>query len=534
MGSRFRQSRNWIWLFAFAALAITVPLVAADPRAQVLAGNTLLLSGAVACASVALGAPLAFLLARTDIAGKKIASVLLLALLFTPLYLQAAGWQAAFGLQGWFTSLFAAPPLLDGWRGAIAIHTLAVTAWVVVIVGVGLRLVEPELEEEALLDATPGRVFRHVTLPSAADAVAAAWLWVAVTTAGEMTVTDLFQIRTYAEQLYTEFALGDALGAAPWNVAPSVIATVWIVVIGLWLTSRLMTPDRHVTPRDSRVFRLGRWRTMASVATQAVVGLLVAVPAGSLVFKSGMTVTRHGQDLLRAWSPYRCASMVLGSPLRFSHEFGWSITIGVLAATAAVAIGLPLAWNARRRGWRATPVWLIVATCLALPGPLVGLGLIAGFHVFDRPWLLELYDHSIAAIWMAQTVRAFPLCTLVLWYALRTVPDELLESAALEGAGPMARFFRIALPQRWTAVTTAWLVALAIAWGELSASILVVPPGVMTLPIQIFGLIHYGVDDQVAGISLCVLGMFFVWALVLQAFVRRAGRRTQARQRTPR
>ncbi len=534
MGSRFRQSRNWIWLFAFAALAITVPLVAADPRAQVLAGNTLLLSGAVACASVALGAPLAFLLARTDIAGKKIASVLLLALLFTPLYLQAAGWQAAFGLQGWFTSLFAAPPLLDGWRGAIAIHTLAVTAWVVVIVGVGLRLVEPELEEEALLDATPGRVFRHVTLPRAADAVAAAWLWVAVTTAGEMTVTDLFQIRTYAEQLYTEFALGDALGAAPWNVAPSVIATVWIVVIGLWLTSRLMTPDRHVTPRDSRVFRLGRWRTMASVATQAVVGLLVAVPAGSLVFKSGMTVTRHGQDLLRAWSPYRCASMVLGSPLRFSHEFGWSITIGVLAATAAVAIGLPLAWNARRRGWRATPVWLIVATCLALPGPLVGLGLIAGFHVFDRPWLLELYDHSIAAIWMAQTVRAFPLCTLVLWYALRTVPDELLESAALEGAGPMARFFRIALPQRWTAVTTAWLVALAIAWGELSASILVVPPGVMTLPIQIFGLIHYGVDDQVAGISLCVLGMFFVWALVLQAFVRRAGRRTQARQRTPR
>jgi iron(III) transport system permease protein len=533
MGPGFWESRNWIWLVACAALAVTVPLLAADLRARDLAGNTLLLSGAAASASVVLGAPLAFLLARTDIAGKKLAGVLLLALLFTPLYLQAAAWQAGFGLQGWFTALVAAPPLLDGWRGAIAIHTLAAIPWVVAIVGAGLRLVEPELEEEALLDATPGRVFRRVTLPRAADAVGAAWLWVAVTTAGEMTVTDLFQIRTYAEQLYTEFALGDALGAAPWKVAPSVIASIWIVVVGLWLTSRLMAPDRHATQRESRVFRLGRWRTMASVATLAAVGWLVAVPAGSLAAKAGMMVTRQGQDLLRTWSPRRCGSMVLGSPLRFSHEFGWSIAIAVLAATAAVAIGLPLAWNARRRGWRVAPMWLIVATCLALPGPLVGLGLIAGFHLFDRAWLLELYDHSIAAIWMAQTLRALPLCTIVLWYALRTVPDDLLHSAALEGAGPIARFFRIALPQRWPAVTTAWLVALAVAWGELSASILVVPPGVMTLPIQIFGLIHYGVDDQVAGISLCVMGTFFAWALILQELARRAGRRSGVRKTTP-
>lgn len=58
----------------------------------------------------------------------------------------------------------------------------------------------------------------------------------------------------------------------------------------------------------------------------------------------------------------------------------------------------------------------------------------------------------------------------------------------------------------------AWLVALAIVLGDLAASILVVPPGVITLPIRIFGLMHYGVEDQVAGICLVLVAVFAVVA----------------------
>ena len=316
------------------------------------------------------------------------------------------------------------------------------------LVGVGLRLSEPELEEEALLDATPARVFGRVTLWRSAHALGVAFLWVAVTTAGEMTVTDLFQIRTYAEQLYTEFALGDAIGAAPWNTLPSVIATAWVIAAGAVIASRIIPPERHASERASHVFRLGSWRAPASAATWAVVALLVGIPVGSLVVKAGMMVTRHDHGLARHWSPQQCAAMIVGSPSRFSREFGWSIAIGALAATAAVAVGLLLAWNARSGGWRAAPAWLAVAVCLALPGPLIGLGLIAAFNKPEWPWLLTVYDHSIAAIWIAQSLRALPLPTLVLWYALRTISADVLHSATLEGAKPATRFFRVALPQR--------------------------------------------------------------------------------------
>ncbi len=524
MGRVWWERHRFVAWAGLAALLATAPLLASDPQARVLASNTILLASAVAIASVVLAAPLAFLLVRTDVAGRNLAGVLLLALLFMPPYLQAAAWQAGFGSRGWYGLAATGPALLEGWRGAIAIHVLVAIPWVVAIVGVGLRLAEPELEEQALLDGTPGQVFRQVTIRRAADALTAAFLWVAVAVAGEMTITDLFQVRTYAEQLYTEFAGVGPLGAAPWKIVPSVIATLWVIVAGLVLSDRLISPERFASQRQNPVFRLGRWRPIASLITLGAVGLLLGVPIGSLMWKAGTMVTREAHGFVRGWSLEECLQMVFGSPARFSHELGWSLAIAGLAATTAVVIGLPLAWSARRGGWRAVPAWLMIALGLALPGPLIGLGLITCFDVPDWPWLLRLYDHSIAPVWIAQTVRALPLCTLVLWYALRTVATDLLDSATLEGAGAWRRFFQIVLPQRWPAVTAAWLMAFALAWGELSASILVVPPGVATLPVRIFGLIHYGVDDQVAGASLAIMAAFFGVALVLAAMARLANR----------
>jgi iron(III) transport system permease protein len=354
--------------------------------------------------------------------------------------------------------------------------------------------------------------------------MAVAFLWVAVATAGEMTVTDLFLVRTYAEEIYTQFALGDTLGGTTWHLFPSVLATAWVLLAGLLLVARLIPGDRFASQRAPRVFDLGRWRIAAGGIAVVAVGLLTLVPAASLAVKAGRTVTRVEAGFERGWSAEQFLSMTLASPLRFGREFGWTLAIGALAATTAVAVALPLAWNARRRGWRALGAWIAAAACLAIPGPLVGLGLIRLFNAFDWAWLAWLYDRSIAPIWMAQSIRALPLATLVLWYALRTIPTELLASATLEGASPLARFVRIVLPQRMPAVGVAWLVAFAIAAGELDASILVIPPGIITLPIQVFGLIHYGVDDQVAGVSLFIMALIVLLAAVVALVGKRATR----------
>jgi iron(III) transport system permease protein len=480
-----------------------------DTRTLSLLCNTLFLCGWTCALSLPLGTLLAWLLLRTDLPGRRVGLALLGPMLFVPLYLQAAAWQAGFGLQGCYTLAGFAPVLLEGWRGALWVHSMAAVPWVVLITGFGLAKVEAELEEQALLDGSARQVLFHLTLRSVLPAVGVAAIWVILTTAGEMTVTDLFAVRTYAEEVYTQIAIGQEPGAAPLAVMPGVAITAVLVIAGLALCRGLAPHDQPLSLRQQRwVFRLGRWRLWWTVFVAVLLILLVGVPLGNLLYKAGVVVTQADGQRFREFSPGKCLTMIADAPWRYRREFGWSLLLGTLASAAAVLAAIPLAWLARRGGVKSLPALLVTALGVAVPGPVLGLAIIGLLNRPELPWLVQLYDRSILAPLMALWVRALPPAIFVLWHALHSVPREMLELAAVDGAGPIAQLCRVALPVRWPAVVLAFLVSLAVALGDLAASILVVPPGVTTLSIRIFGLLHYGVDDQVAGICLALVALF--------------------------
>ena len=102
---------------------------------------------------------------------------------------------------------------------------MAAIPWVVLFAGLGLRTVEPALEEQALLDGTPWQVFRRVTLPACWPALGLAAVWVAMFTAGEMTVTSIFSVRTYAEEVFNQIATHDEAGGAMTALLPGILGT---------------------------------------------------------------------------------------------------------------------------------------------------------------------------------------------------------------------------------------------------------------------------------------------------------------------
>src|SRR5208283_1740536 len=192
------------------------------------------------------GILLALLLFRTDIWGRG----LLLGVL------GIAGRMQAIGLR----------PVLVGRTGAAIIHALACLPWVVFLVGVGLRTIEPELEESAELDMPAGRVWSKVTLRRGVGAIAAAAVAVAVLTAGDMTVTDLLQVRTYAEEAYVQFTLGRGpADAALVSVPPLIILGGSIVLVARSLIRA--DPARLASAfAPARRWKLGRWRVAAGAA----------------------------------------------------------------------------------------------------------------------------------------------------------------------------------------------------------------------------------------------------------------------------
>jgi iron(III) transport system permease protein len=235
------------------------------------------------------------------------------------------------------------------------------------------------------------------------------------------------------------------------------------------------------------------------------------------VWKSGIEVTQRDGAFERSWSLAKAATMVAESPLEHRREWGWSLVIGVMAMVATTLLGVLLAWQARQRRW-SWGLAAAVAIAIAIPAPLWGVWAIDLLnHPADSIWapLTFLYDRTLLAPAALQTIRALPIVGLWHWSQLASVPQELLEAARSEGAGSLTRLWRVALPLRWPGVAAAAGMALVLAVGELSASLLVLPPGVTTISVRIFQLLHYGVDDRVAALALSVFVAMAAIALLI-------------------
>ena len=118
------------------ALAVLI-VTSAEPRVQTLLAGSLLFAGGSSGLALLPGSLLALLVVKTDLPGRRMVVALLGALLLMPLYLQAAAWQAGFGIGGWFTRLWHAGPLLAGWRGAVWVQAVATVPWIALIADSG-------------------------------------------------------------------------------------------------------------------------------------------------------------------------------------------------------------------------------------------------------------------------------------------------------------------------------------------------------------------------------------------------------------
>lgn len=471
--------------------------------------NTLSITGLVELTTLPLAVFVAILLARTDVSARRAIGMLLVPLLFLPLYLQATAWDAGFGRQGWLTYLAdgAHEPWLSGIRAVVWIHTCAALPWATLFVSAGLRNVPRAWEELASLEAGPWRVLASVTLPRALPGIAAAALWIGVSTAGEMIVTDMYMVRTNAEAIFLDLAAGATLGELTWGAAGNLVVVGVLAAAAGGLAWLAVSPREPVERSDAPRWRLGAWRWPAGAFGLALVGLLWSAPLYNLLHHAGMEVRSDGARRVREWSGVKAARQIAAAPAEFSHEFGWSAQIGGLAACLAVAAATPLAWRARasRSAW--VIGWSVAALSLAIPGPLVSLVLLTVRDGVDSNWLVRVFDESIGVVAAAHAWRAFPFTWLILSQSFREFPREEWEDAAVSGAGPWRAWWTVVLPRRKGTLLVAALVALGVSLAEVPVSHLVRPQGVTTVAVRAFELAHYGANDRLAGLSLLTVGL---------------------------
>ncbi|VTU02272.1 hypothetical protein : Amino-acid ABC transporter permease protein Y4TF-like OS=Blastopirellula marina DSM 3645 GN=DSM3645_23001 PE=4 SV=1 [Gemmataceae bacterium] len=495
-------------LHLFAALVLAAPLafpvaelaarpagfaaLLEAPRAAPLVLNTLGLAAGAVLVAVPLGTAAAVALERGRVPGRALLRGLVVIGLVVPLPVCAAAWQAVFRV--------AAVPDAGGWRPwalgllpAAWIHGVAGLPWVAASVALALRTTDPRLEDDARLLGGRRAAWRWVLWPRVRAAALAGACWVAVAAFTESAVTDLFMVRTFAEEVYFQL-VGNPAGVA---AAVAVTLPAWLaaaVAGGLILRrgAALRVPADPPEPREPA----GSWSLAAAVWLGALV--LVGVPLAGLVARTG-----DAEQLARVARTH-------GGTLASSGV--WAAAAGLIAARFALAACV---WA---RDSRPAARLLLGSTAVAwvTPAPVIGLGLkgligvlvaaedaVLGPAAGFAPVRALLYDQPspVAPVWAA-VVKFFPVAVAILWPAVRAVPHELVEAALLDG-GPRAVRRDVIGPATGRAVRLAAAAVALLALGEVVATKLVQPPGWRTFAGDLFDAMHYGADATVA--AMCLL-----------------------------
>jgi iron(III) transport system permease protein len=193
-----------------------------------LLGNTLALAAGVLAGATLLAAPLAWLVARTDLRGRRLFTVLGVLPLAVPGYVAAFALLAATGPNGTLAGLGLVLPRPSGYGGALVALALTTSPYLFLNLRAALLGVDPALEESARsLGTSPSEALRRVVLPQLLPAYLAGALLVVLHVLGDFGVVSLMRFETFSYAIYLQYAASyDRVYAA------------WLALMLLALTGR--------------------------------------------------------------------------------------------------------------------------------------------------------------------------------------------------------------------------------------------------------------------------------------------------------
>jgi ABC-type sugar transport system permease subunit len=206
--------------------------------------------------------------------------------------------------------------------------------------------------------------------------------------------------------------------------------------------------------------------------------------------------------------------LVLGlavAQLIHSHPLGWRF----LRFSLIIPWAVPTIVNGAM--WR----WIYSADFGALNGLLMQLGLIKHYV----PWL-TLPDMAMNLVIVADLWHTMPFVALVLQAALATLPEDLDEAAAVDGANAWQRFWKIRVPLLRPAILVALIVRTVDAFRVFDIVYIITSggPAYKTLTITYLTYLNsfaFGKQGIGAALSFLISTFTIVMALVYIRFLYR-------------
>jgi ABC-type Fe3+ transport system permease subunit len=466
--------------------------------------HTLVVSGGAALLATVLAVILSYGIYFARIPFGRLCAGWISSMLLIPVYVQATAWSAGFGIQGWLrlSQVDAAKYPWWGIASAIWIHAVAALPACFLILSYGWHRVRDGTFEQAWSELGPGNVATRILPVKLVPWLIGAFLWTFCMVQNDMVVTNLFQVPTLCESVYQQVQFGKLR----WGP----IATACLIALISGLSVALIVSRSQRNVRSVASILKASWDPVlatrkgatwiVSILVWSIATFTVALPWLGMIFRIGIESRMIDGQAVRGWS----ANAFLSSLLHvqdYRIEIGWSCELVFWTSVLSMVLALGLiTWIPFRGG----SAWVLgtMVFLLALPGPIVNLSVSWLFHTAMPQSLQFLGDQTLLGPILALQTRCLPVAYGILWLARSRFEDQHETLLSVDRSLPMWLRVWVWLRYARVAIVATALACVMIAFGDLASYLLVQPPGVTTVAMRMFELLHYGIRNREASLAL--------------------------------
>jgi spermidine/putrescine transport system permease protein len=214
-----------------------------------------------------------------------------------------------------------------------------------------------------------------------------------------------------------------------------------------------------------------------------------------------------------------------------------SVIIAVVNTVIATVIGTAASLAFSRYNFRGRRVMqILLLPPITIPWLVIGTAMLVFFFwITNVPWVSETCravlpgeycsPRSKVTILLGHVALSLPYVIIVVSARLADFPRSVEEAAATLGATPWQTFRRVSLPIIAPGMVAAALFAFATSFDQFVISYFLAPPGVTTLPVEIYTAIRKAFTPEINAISTIIIVVSMGIMLITARFYKFGGER---------
>ena len=476
--------------------------------------NTLVISGLTTLFGVILAFPLAFLVGRTDMYGKKFFRTLFVTTYMVPPYVGAMAWLRLLNpnagvLNKFLMQMFNLP------KAPFNIYTVGGIVWVLtcfyypyafITISRAMEKMDPSLEEASKISgASPLKTLMTITIPMMTPSIIAAGLLVFVASASAFGIPSIIgapgQIYTVTTRIIDFVHIGSDEG-----LNDAMVLAVFLMVIAnivLYITTFVIGKKQYITMSGKstrpNIVELGKWRMPITIIISifsffVVILPFVTVALTSFTVNMGKPISLSNMSM-SAWNKVFSRASILSSTKN-------SIIAGLAAAFFGIMISCIMAYLLQRTNVKGKriPDFLITLGS-GTPSVTIALALIISM---SGKFKINIYN-TLTIMIIAYMIKYMLMGMRTVVSAMSQVHPSLEEAAQISGANWLRMLKDVTLPLIGASIVAGFFLIFMPSFYELTMSTLLYSSNTKTIGYELYIYQTYHSQQVASALATAIL-----------------------------